>query len=135
MLRSFDPSDRRELFATVKRLKPQNLFINESLTKEKENLFYQARQYKRVNNLRVPLYSFRGNIFFRKSSTEPIEIKTPDDFTLMKDISVTPDTPRTSRTPTTDSTQRPKFSCPPRGRRKKSTPIIPATRSTTRAAV
>ena len=100
LIKSFYPSDRRELFTRVKSLKPHNLFVNDSLTRETDTLFYQARKFKRENNLRIPVFSKKGKIFFKLKNANPREITSPQDIALMiEEPRSTPHRPRNPSSP------------------------------------
>lgn len=63
---ALDEVDKSALFTTVRSLRPDNFYVNEYLTKENADLFYQLRKMKKDGHF-SSVYSFRGDIYVKKS--------------------------------------------------------------------
>ena len=55
---------KSRMFKAVKTARPENVFINEFLTKKRENLMYELRNFKRQGRL-TSVYSFNGKIYVK----------------------------------------------------------------------
>lgn len=62
LLRAPDHKARSELFTAARTVKPDRYYVNDSLIKSRDDLFYKIRKFKRDNNLNFSVYSFKGDI-------------------------------------------------------------------------
>ena len=77
--------DRLSIFAAARTIKPTDFYINESLTRTRDQLYYDVRMHKKNTNGNYSVYTFHGNIFIRKdSNSKPVLIKTMDDLTKLR---------------------------------------------------
>ncbi len=81
-----DKSDKIAMFSAARLLKPQHLFVNESLIKSRRDLFYELRKMKRESiaagqRTFHSVFSLKGEIFIRKTehSTNIIQVRSISD--------------------------------------------------------
>ena len=69
--------DRAALFTAAKTVKPRNFFVNECLIESREQLLYEARKLKKEKNKSFRVYSYGGEIYYRKDqNSDPILLKS-----------------------------------------------------------
>lgn len=65
-----NPTLRPTLFKNVRKVKPDNLYINEFLIKKRENIYRQLREKKKMDNkLFFSVFTFHGKIYLKKYKT------------------------------------------------------------------
>lgn len=72
--------ERSVIFVAAKTTKPNNFFINDALTKNRDQLFFSIRQHKKTNNDIHSVFTIKGNVYIKMTSTSnPVLIKSMDD--------------------------------------------------------
>ena len=59
---------RTEMFQAARTIKPNDLFVSESLTKRRRTLLYQLRKLKKSNKIHSA-FSYHGNIYYKQTAT------------------------------------------------------------------
>ena len=75
---------KAELFKAARKIRPTNFFVNEALIKERQRLFYEARRIKKETKSNFSVFTFRGDIFIKKTKdSDPVEINFDADILAM----------------------------------------------------
>ena len=85
---------KHRLFKKIRGKKSSNYFISELLTPRNDNIFYEARKHKSTHKNIYSVYTFRGQVFVKRSQTsDPVHIYDVQD---LRKFLPPPDTDRQS---------------------------------------
>ena len=80
LLTASNIENRNELLKTAKTVRPLNFYVSECLIKARQELYYNARKFKKDNNLELSIYTYYGEIFVKRNKTDkPRKVKSKLD--------------------------------------------------------
>lgn len=73
---------RKKVFTAARGRRPQNFYVNESLTPERSKFFYDVRMFLKASSVRAKTiaYTMSGIVYLKRDkNSDPVMIKTLDD--------------------------------------------------------